>query len=102
MNHQKIKGEDQEVNTCSTCIVCYVAYHTGPGVHLLQTQTEYGFLCDLCDKSGQQMQLLSFYKNGAKTNKKGRKGINFPNFMILLHMACRVTHVTNIHHYGTS
>jgi len=22
--------------------------------------------------------------------------------MILLHMACRVTHVTNIHHYGTS
>jgi len=53
MDHQKINGEDQEVNTCSTCTVCYVAYHTGLGVHLLQTQTEYGFVCDLCDKSGQ-------------------------------------------------
>ena len=55
MNHQKINGEDQEVNTCSTYIVCYVAYHTGPGVHLLQTQIEYGFVCDLCDKSGQKL-----------------------------------------------
>jgi hypothetical protein len=42
------------------------------------------------------MQIFSFYKN------EGRMGINFPNFMILLHMACRVKHVTNIHHYGTS
>ena len=57
MDHQKINGEDQEVNTCSTCTVCYAAYHTGLGVHLLQTQTEYGFVRDLCDKSGRQMQL---------------------------------------------
>ena len=44
---------------------------------------------------------FSFYKNEAKTNKRKEGKKIFPNFMILLRTACRVTHVTNIHQYGT-